>query len=79
MTALISILRLILKELMIMFISQAFMKELIIYMLEKIHKKTAWKGDDDLLKMAKRAWNIQEEPIYTEEEQPSETEINNKS
>jgi hypothetical protein len=73
MTALISFLRIILKELMIMFISQAFMKELIIYMLEKIHKKTAWKGDDDLLKMAKRAWGIEDKLIY-EEQKENETE-----
>jgi hypothetical protein len=79
MSALITLLRLILKELMIMFISQAFMKELIIYMLEKIHKRTKWKGDDDLLKMAKRAWGVEEKPIYIEDEQKDETKTEAKT
>jgi hypothetical protein len=61
MSILLSILKLIGKHLIAMFITEAFLKELAIHLLEKLHKKTKSTWDDDLLKMARKAWKMPDE------------------
>lgn len=61
MTILISVLKLLFKHLIAMFITEAFLKELAIHLLEKIHKKTRTTWDDDLLKLARKAWKMENE------------------